>query len=295
MTQLLNGKEERSWFPDTEVASLMKIYRIRMSSLTGLTPSHACFAASWSSQFNHLINRCSRGEENKRFDFPLIWQRIYKTLTMFRKVSSTSKRKRCTMGTYIVAISGASGAPYALRLLQVLIKNNHTVYLSISGDGLEILKDETGLMLKGSETDIQFAIEKQLDAKEGQISYFDEDNMYATIASGSNKVDAMVVIPCSMKTLSAIAHGYASTLIERAADVTLKEQRKLIIVPRETPLSAIHLRNMLTLAELGCSIIPAMPAFYHRPKKITDLIDFIVGRVLDSMGIDNDLSPRWGM
>ena len=199
------------------------------------------------------------------------------------------------MGTYIIAVSGASGAPYALRLLEVLIKGSHTIYLSISGDGLLILKDETGLMLKGSETDIQFEIEKQLNAKEGQISYFDEDNMYAAIASGSNKVDAMVVIPCSMKTLSAIAHGYASTLIERAADVTLKERRKLIIVPRETPLSAIHLKNMLTLAELGCSIIPAMPAFYHRPKKITDMVDFIVGRVLDSMGIENDLSPRWGM
>jgi len=199
------------------------------------------------------------------------------------------------MGTYIVAISGASGTPYALRLLQVLIKGSHSVFLSISGDGLSILKDETGLMLKGSETDIQFALEKHLDAKEGQISYFDEDNMYAVIASGSNKVDAMVVIPCSMKTLSAIAHGYASTLIERAADVTLKEQRKLIIVPRETPLSTIHLRNMLTLSELGCSIIPAMPAFYHHPKKITDMVDFIVGRVLDSLGIENDLSPRWGM
>jgi 4-hydroxy-3-polyprenylbenzoate decarboxylase len=198
------------------------------------------------------------------------------------------------MGTYIIAISGASGAPYALRLLQVLIKGNHTVSLSISGEGLSIVKDETGLMLAGSETDIQFAIEKHLDAKDGQLSYFGENNMYAAIASGSNKVDAMVVIPCSMKTLSAIAHGYASTLIERAADVTLKEQRKLIIVPRETPLSAIHLRNMLTLAELGCSIIPAMPAFYHGPQKITDLVDFIVGRVLDSMGIENDLSPRWG-
>ena len=199
------------------------------------------------------------------------------------------------MGTYIVAISGASGAPYALRLLQVLIKSGHSVNLSISGDGLSILKDETGLLLKGSETDIQFSLERHLGAKEGQISYFDEDNMYAAIASGSHKMDAMVVIPCSMKTLSAIAHGYASTLIERAADVTLKEQRKLIIVPRETPLSAIHLRNMLTLAELGCAIIPAMPAFYHHPKKITDMVDFIVGRVLDSMEIENDLSPRWGM
>ncbi len=199
------------------------------------------------------------------------------------------------MGTYIVAISGASGAPYALRLLQVMIKGGHSISLSISGDGLSILKDETGLMLKGSETDIQFMLERHLEAKEGQISYFDEDNMHAAIASGSNRVDAMVVIPCSMKTLSAIAHGYASTLIERAADVTLKERRKLILVPRETPLSAIHLRNMLTLADLGCYIIPAMPAFYHHPKRITDMVDFIAGRVLDSMGIENDLSPRWGM
>jgi 4-hydroxy-3-polyprenylbenzoate decarboxylase len=187
------------------------------------------------------------------------------------------------MGTYTVAISGASGTPYALRLLQVLMKSGHSVNISISGDGLSILRDETGLLLKGSEKDIRFSLERHLDAKEGQISYFDENNMYAAIASGSHKVDAMVVIPCSMKTLSAIAHGYASTLIERAADVTLKEQRKLILVPRETPLSAIHLRNMLTLAELGCSIIPAMPAFYQRPQTITD------------MGIENDLSPRWGM
>jgi 4-hydroxy-3-polyprenylbenzoate decarboxylase len=199
------------------------------------------------------------------------------------------------MATFTVGISGASGAPYALRLLQVLVKGGHAVYISISGDGLSIMHDETALMLKGSETDIQYALEKHLEAKEGQINYFDEDNMYAPIASGSVKVDAMVVIPCSMKTLAAIAQGYASTLIERAADVTLKEKRKLIIVPRETPLSAVHLRNMLTLAELGSHVIPAMPAFYHHPQHISDMVDFIVGRVLDSMGIENDLSPRWGI
>jgi len=199
------------------------------------------------------------------------------------------------MATYTVAISGASGAPYAYRLLQVLIKGGHSVYLSISGEGMSILKDETGLMLKGSETDIQNALEKHFEAKERQIVYFGEDNLYAPIASGSIKTDAMVVIPCSMKTLASIANGFASNLIERAADVTLKEQRKLIIVPREMPLSAIHLRNLLTLAELGCHIIPAMPAFYHHPKKISDLVDFVVGRVLDSMGIDNDLAPRWGI
>jgi flavin prenyltransferase len=199
------------------------------------------------------------------------------------------------MATYTIAISGASGAPYALRLLQVLIKGGHSVYLSISGDGLSILNDETGLMLKGSETDIQYALEKHLEAKEGQLNYYDEDNMYAPIASGSVKIDAMVVIPCSMKTLASIAHGFASNLIERAADVTMKEKRKLVIVPRETPLSPIHLRNMLTLSEMGCHIIPAMPAFYHHPKRISDMVDFIVGRVLDGLGIENDLSPRWGM
>jgi 4-hydroxy-3-polyprenylbenzoate decarboxylase len=197
------------------------------------------------------------------------------------------------MSTYTVAISGASGAPYAYRVLQMLIKGGHNVYLCISGDGLSILNDETGLMLKGSETDIQFEVEKHFEAKEGQITYFDEDYMYATIASGSVKVDAMAVVPCSMKTLAAIAHGFASNLIERAADVLIKE--KLILVPRETPVSAIHLRNMLALAELGCHIIPAMPAFYHHPKHISDMVDFIAGRVLDSMGVENDLGPRWGI
>ncbi len=198
------------------------------------------------------------------------------------------------MATYIVAITGASGAPYALRLLQVLVKGGHSIYCSISGEGLGILHDETGLLLRGSETDIQNALENHLQAKEGQVTYFDEDNMYAPIASGSVGVDAMIVMPCSMKMLSAVAHGYASTLIERAADVTMKEKRSLILVPRETPLSAIHLRNMLALAELGCHIIPAMPAFYHQPKRVSDLVDFIVGRVLDRLGIENDLSPRWG-
>jgi 4-hydroxy-3-polyprenylbenzoate decarboxylase len=199
------------------------------------------------------------------------------------------------MATFTIGISGASGAPYALRLLQVLVKGGHTVYVSASGDGLSIIKDETGLKLAGSESDVRASLETRLRAKKGQIKYFHEDNMYAPIASGSVKVDAMVVIPCSMKALAAIAHGYASTLLERAADVTLKEKRKLILVPRETPLSAIHLRNMLTLAELGCHIIPAMPAFYHHPKQVSDMTDFIVGRVLDGMGIENILSPRWGM
>jgi 4-hydroxy-3-polyprenylbenzoate decarboxylase len=199
------------------------------------------------------------------------------------------------MSIYTIAITGASGAPYALRLLQVLLQQGHNIYLSVTGDGLKILSDETGVLLKGSETDIQHAFERQFDVKEGQLRYFDEDNLYAPIASGSSRVDAMVVIPCSMKAMASIAHGFASNLIERAADVMIKEKRKLIIVPRETPLSAVHLRNMLALAELGCHIIPAMPAFYHRPKRLQDMVDFIVGRVLDTLGIENDLSPRWGL
>jgi len=199
------------------------------------------------------------------------------------------------MAVYTIAITGASGAPYSMRVLESLIKGGHHVYLTITGDGLHILNDETGLMLKGSETDIQFVLEKHLAAKEGQLRYFDEDNMHAPIASGSAKVDGMVVIPCSMKALSSIANGFASNLIERAADVTIKEKRKLIIVPRETPLSTIHLRNLLALSETGCHIIPAMPAFYHHPRKLQDIIDFIAGRVLDALGLENDLSPRWGM
>ena len=199
------------------------------------------------------------------------------------------------MSTYTVAITGASGAPYAYRLLQALVKAGHSLYVCVSGEGLLILSDETELHLKGSETDIQYALTKHFKAREGQITYFDEDNMYVPIASGSVAVDAMVVIPCSMKTLASIANGFASNLIERAADVTLKEKRKLIIVPRETPLSPIHLRNMLALAETGCHIIPAMPAFYHHPKDISELVDFVAGRVLNSMGIENELAPRWGI
>jgi len=198
------------------------------------------------------------------------------------------------MATYTIAMTGASGAPYGLRVLQALVQGGHNVSFCITGDGKAILHDETGLLLTGSEAEIQATLERHLGAKEGQLRYFSEDNMYAPIASGSAKVDAMVVVPCSMKALSSIAYGFASNLIERAADVTIKEKRKLIIVPRETPLSPIHLRNLLSLSEHGCHIIPAMPAFYHRPKNIQDLIDFIAGRVLDALGVESDLSPRWG-
>ncbi len=199
------------------------------------------------------------------------------------------------MAVYTVAMTGASGAPYGLRVLETLVRSGHHLYVTISGDGLAILNDETGLKLKGSETDIQNGLVRHLGAKEEQLRYFDENNLYAPIASGSSKSDGMVIVPCSMKALAAIANGFASNLIERAADVTIKERRNLVIVPRETPVSPIHLRNMLTLSEAGCRLIPAMPAFYHHPKNIRDLVDFVAARVLDALGVENDLAPRWGV
>jgi 4-hydroxy-3-polyprenylbenzoate decarboxylase len=198
------------------------------------------------------------------------------------------------MAVYTIGITGASGSAYGLRVLKALVAAGHQAFVSMTRDGMHILGDETGLLLRGSEADIQRTLEQHLGAREGQVRYFDEDNLYAPIASGSAKVDAMAVVPCSMKAMASLANGFASNLIERAADVTLKERRKLVIVPRETPLSVIHLRNMLSLAEAGCHIIPAMPAFYHRPRTVDDLVDFIAGRVLDALGVENALSPRWG-
>src|SRR4030067_1187220 len=197
------------------------------------------------------------------------------------------------MGIYTIAITGASGSIYGVRLLKYLLEKNHTVYLTITKEGGFILKEEMGFNWQGYQKEIEKKIKRDLKLKEIKLHYFSEDTLSASISSGSVKVDGMVVIPCSMKTLSGIACGYANNLVERAADVMLKERRTLIIVPRETPLNSIHLRNMLTLSEIGVKIIPAMPAFYSCPEKIDDLIDFMVGKVLDSLGIENSLFRRW--
>lgn len=196
------------------------------------------------------------------------------------------------MKSYAVAISGASGAVYGIRLLEYLSKEGYKVYLTASSDGLSIIRNEVGIDWLGDETEVNKDIKERFG---GDIRYFEESNLNAPIASGSVYLDGMIVIPCSMKAMSAIAHGFSSNLIERAADVTIKERRRLVMVPRETPLSAIHLRNMLTLAETGVHIIPAMPAFYHNPKSIDHMVDFIVGRVLDSLGIRNNLFKRWAL
>ena len=180
----------------------------------------------------------------------------------------------------VVGVTGASGVVYAKRLLEVLKEKNIETHLIVSKTAEKIIKHE----LEMDRADFD---------KLGRYRYR-EDEVDAPLASGSFKIDGMVIIPCSLKTLAGIASGYTDNLILRAADVTLKEKRKLVLVPRETPLSAIHLRNMLELAIIGVVILPAMPSFYHRPKSIHELVDFIVGKILDIFGIEHDLFRRWG-
>jgi len=196
------------------------------------------------------------------------------------------------MKKIVAAITGASGSIYGVRLVEELLKAGQSVYLIVSNESLRILKHETGIDWQGkTEMETQNRIIEHYGGR--TISYYGEDNLWAPLSSGSFKTDGMVVVPCSMKSLAGIAYGYASNLIERAADVTLKEGRPLIICPRETPLSAIHLENMLKLARLGVRIIPPIPAFYNKPKTINNLIDFAVGRIMDSLNINHNLYQQW--
>lgn len=197
------------------------------------------------------------------------------------------------MAAYIIGITGASGVIYGIRLLGYLSGKGQKIYLSITKEGLLIIKDEVGLDLSGSEAEVNKKLNDYFKASKGAISYFSEDDLSSPIASGSVKVEGMIVVPCSMKALSAIANGFSSNLIERAADVTLKEKRLLIAVPRETPLNSIHLDNMLKLSKMGVHIVAPSPAFYNHPKSVDDMVDFIVGRILDCMEIENDLYKRW--
>lgn len=179
----------------------------------------------------------------------------------------------------IVGITGASGAIYGLRLIEVLKEAGCEIHAVVSEHGWQVLDYECGI----SPQEIKEKVDFLHDIK----------NIGACIASGSFKTDAMVVVPCSMRTLSSISNGIADNLLSRAADVMLKEGRKLIIVPRETPLNAIHLANMLKLSQLGVRILPASPGFYHRPTTLNQMIDMMVGKIADSIGIDHDLFPRW--
>lgn len=192
----------------------------------------------------------------------------------------------------IVAVTGASGGLYALRLLRALLIGGHRVSVVLSGFGRYVLREETGL---GAGDDLQDRLAGLYGdvVRKGTLTEFKIGDLAASISSGSVRTDGMVVIPCSMKTLSAIAHGASSSLIERTADVTLKEGRPLVLVPRETPLNIIHLRNLLAAAEAGARIVPAMPAFYQKPASFDDLADFIAGRVLNLLGMEQDLFTPW--
>ena len=180
-----------------------------------------------------------------------------------------------------IALTGASGMPYALTLLKELVKSQEKIYVMISQAANTVIAMETDLNLGSDTKAIEKNLTQYLGAKDGQIEVFSKNQWTAPVASGSNPPRAMVVCPCTMSTLSAIAHGSADNLMHRAADVVIKEQKKLILVPRETPYSAIHLENMLKLSRLGVVIMDANPAFYQNPKTIDDLVNFVVARILD--------------
>lgn len=191
-------------------------------------------------------------------------------------------------------MTGASGAQYGLRLLECLIQARQQVYLMISPPAQVVIATETDLRLESQPRAIEAQLSDLYSASAGQLKVFGKEQWMAPVASGSNAPRAMVICPCSTGTLSAIACGASDNLIERAADVMIKEQRQLILVARETPLSPVHLENMLKLARLGCTVLPASPGFYHRPQSVQDMVDFIVARILDHLGIDNGLITRWG-
>ncbi|WP_332670157.1 flavin prenyltransferase UbiX [Aromatoleum sp.] len=196
--------------------------------------------------------------------------------------------------TVAVALTGASGMPYGLRLVECLLAAGSTVWLLYSQVAQIVARQEMGLDLPSRPAEVETALSARFNAAPGKLRVFGREEWFAPLASGSNPADAMVVCPCTMGTLAAIAAGLSQNLIERAADVAIKEGRKLVLVPRETPFSAIHLENMLKLARLGVVILPPSPGFYGHPQTIGDLVDFVVARVLDQIGVPHRLMRRWG-
>ncbi|MEJ7809089.1 MAG: flavin prenyltransferase UbiX [Gemmatimonadaceae bacterium] len=189
----------------------------------------------------------------------------------------------------VVAITGASGAPYAVRLVEALVAAERAVWLVVSSHGWRLLEVESGLACAS-------AFRERIGAAgwDRCVTEFDDRDRGAAPASGSARSSGMVICPCSMGTLSAIAAGSSRSLVERAADVALKERRRLVVVPRETPLSVVHLENMLRITRAGATVLPAAPGFYHRPHRIEQLVDFIVARVLDHLDVPHSLGRRWG-
>jgi flavin prenyltransferase len=195
----------------------------------------------------------------------------------------------------VVAMTGASGAPYGVRLLEVLVRAGRTVHLVLSPAAVQVIHQEMDLRI-----DLEHFLLSDLlgpvadEAAAGQVLYHDYRNFMAGIASGTFLTAGMVICPCSSGTAAAIAHGLSQNLIHRAADVHLKERRKLVIVPREAPLNVVQLRNLTICAEVGCVVLPASPGFYNKPKCLDDVLDFIVGRICDQLGVEHQLFRRWG-
>ena len=210
---------------------------------------------------------------------------------MAKRLELVKSAKISTMKRYVLAMTGASGPAVGLRVLKELLKSAE-VHLMISPPCMGILKDEAGVDWHAED---EAAVTKKIrkDLKSKRVHYWAEKNFNAPVASGSFQTNGMLVVPCTMKTLAGIAGGYAEHLIERAADVTLKEGRRLLISPREMPFSAVHLENMLKLARLGVRIVPPVAAFYSGQKSLQDMVDFLAGKILDAMGVEHSLYPRW--
>lgn len=189
----------------------------------------------------------------------------------------------------LVVITGASGSIYGLRLLEELLRGGHQVTLVASQSGLEVCRYETGVELEDAA-----GLRQRWGGADTGLTIRAATDLWAPEASGSAAPDAMVIAPCSMGTVGRIANGVSGNLIERAADVMLKEHRPLLLLPRETPFSTIHLENLLKLSQCGARIIPAMPGFYHRPASVNELVDFVVGKLLDQLGVEHQLFKRWG-
>lgn len=193
-------------------------------------------------------------------------------------------------GPIVLAMTGASGAPYAVRLLRLLSAAGREVHFTFSESAAQVLRAELEIAIAPGRWDATaFG-----PLGPGSVVYHHHADFSAGIASGSFRTGGMVVVPCSMSTLASIAHGITTNLISRAADVHLKERRKLILVPRETPLSLVHLENMAAVTRAGAVVLPAMPGWYHRPRSVDDLVDFVVARILDQLGIEHDVARRWG-
>ncbi|MEC5398490.1 flavin prenyltransferase UbiX [Uliginosibacterium sp. H1] len=196
--------------------------------------------------------------------------------------------------TIAVALTGASGMPYGLRLVECLLQADCRVQVLYSQVAQIVARQELDLALPGRAEDAQAWLCERYGVDAARLQVYGREEWFAPLASGSNPPDAMVVCPCTMGTLAAIAAGLSSNLIERAADVCLKEGRKLVLVPRETPFSTLHLENMLRLSRMGVVILPPNPGFYHHPQSIDDLVDFVVARILDQVGVPHALMKRWG-